>query len=157
RWQVAKLPLLASAGAIGLAIATFAVVPVIAEADWVMIESDSGLPRIQVPTLERLSHLIVWRNSRTTWGIDYWAYLGVALIALALVGGWAALSRRLQKRSALALALLPGVVAAFFLYNPVVRDVMFIVFFLGLFAALGAEYVAAVERPGSRMLMAIFV
>ena len=157
RWQVAKLPLLASAGAIGLAIATFAVVPIIAEADWVMIESDSGLLRLQLPTLQRLSHLIVWRNSRTTWGIDYWAYLGIAPIALALLGGWAALSRRLPKRSALALALLPGVVAAFFLYNPVVRDVMFIVFFLGLFAALGVEHVAAVERPGGRMVMAIFV
>lgn len=158
RWTIAKLPLLASAGAMGLAIATIAVVPIVVESDWVMINSDSGFLRLQWPTLQRLSQLILWRDTKTTTGIDYWAYVGLASTALGLFGGWAALSRRLgNERRNFALALLPGVIASFILFNPVVRDVMFIVFFVGLFAALGIEHLTALSRPGGKVLVLCFI
>ena len=156
RWQVRELALLVTAGATGVAIATFAVIPVAAEADWVMIDPGGGFPSVHVPTLTRLAHLVVWRAWRTTWGIDYWAYVGIACLGLALIGGWASLSGRLgEARRALALATLPCVVAMFFLYNPVVRDIIFIVFFAALYAAMGMEWLVARARLGGRLVLLV--
>ena len=158
RWQRGRLWSLLSAGIMGVAISLFAVLPIIAEANWVMIEPGGSLVGVHAPTLARLFDLIMWSNSRTTFGIDYWAYVGIVCLALALVGGWAALSRRLgDARRSLALAALPCVVASFFLYDPVVRDIIFIVFFAALFAALGTEWIVAHARPPSRIMLVIFL
>jgi hypothetical protein len=119
-----------------------------------MIDPEGGLFRFHLPTLERLGHLVIWRDTRTTYGIDYWAYLGIVLVGLAIVGGWVALRGRLgPERRRLAWAVAPGLGACFVLYNPVVRDVMYIVFFVGILAALGLEWLAVAVRPGSRLLL----
>jgi hypothetical protein len=156
RWQIRRLGLLASAGIMGVAISVFAVIPILAEADWVMIDPEGRLLGLQAPTLARLFDLVVWRDWRTTWGTDYWAYVGIVCVTLAFVGGWAALSHRLgDDRRALAVAALPCMIASFFLHDPVVRDIIFIVFFAALYAALGMEWIAAQAKPGSRIVLIV--
>jgi hypothetical protein len=158
RWHMRGAWLFASAGILGGVIATFAVVPILFESSWVMIVPESGMLQFHLPTLERLSHLFVWRNTRTTYGIDYWAYLGIVMVVLAGVGGWAALTGKLNdERRRLAVALLPCIVLAFFLYNPVVRDIMFLVFFFALYAVMGAEWLAANAPSGKRVMLFVAV
>ncbi len=137
-WQWRDLPLLVLAGVLGAIAGAIAVVPTIVEADWVMLEADSGLFRLQLPTLERIGHLLLWRNTRTTWGIDYWAYLGLGMIVLAANGIVAMLRGRLSSdHRALAIAASGSLVVCLFVYNPVVRDVMFLLLFGGILAAIG--------------------
>jgi hypothetical protein len=109
---------------------TVAVLPIIVEAGWVMIAPDGAMFSLHVPSAQRLLNLVTWRNSRTTWGTDYWAYLGIVLIGLAVIGLGAALSDRFAtERGCLVLSVLPCLVLSFFLANPVVRDIMFLLFF----------------------------
>lgn len=137
-WKWRDLPLLVLAGVLGTIVGAIAVLPTIVEADWVMLEADSGLFRLQLPTLERIGHLLLWRNTRTTWGIDYWAYLGLGMIGLAATGIVAMLRGRLSSdHRALAIAALGSLVVCLFVYNPVVRDVMFLLLFGGMLAAIG--------------------
>jgi hypothetical protein len=154
RWSWSGLLLLGTAGAAGVAMSLFAVLPILVEADWVMIAPEGGLFGLRIPTWQRLGQLLLWRNTRTTWGIDYWAYLGIAFVGLAFFGAWAALAgRQGDKSRRLALAILPCSVLGFFLFNPVVRDVIFILFFGGVFAAFGMEQIGLAARDGSRVPM----
>ncbi len=158
RWDRRRLWALASAGIIGVGIALVAVAPIIVEADWVMIEPGSGFFRFHLPTWRRLSQLVVWRSWRTTWGIDYWAYLGIVLTGLAIVGGVSAWRGRLgPDRRRLAWAVAPGLALGFFLYTPVVRDIIFILFFTAILAALGLEWLALRARRGSRLPLAVAI
>ena len=49
-----------------------------------MIEPENGLFGFRLPTLSRISQLFLWHITRQNWGTDYWAYLGLGLIILAL-------------------------------------------------------------------------
>lgn len=151
RWQARSLPFLVSAGILGVVISAVAVFPLIDGAAWVMMEADSGFAKIRIPTLERLLRLVLWRNTRSNWGPDYWAYIGLVSVLLAWLGGWAALSRRLGgRRRHIALATLPCLILSFFLANPVVRDIMFLGFFAAIFTALGFEAIALSSRLRGR-------
>lgn len=159
-WPWRELPLLALAGVLGAVAGAIAVLPTIAEADWVMLEADSGLFRLQLPTLERLGQLLLWRNTRTTWGIDYWAYLGGGMIVLAATGIIALLRGRLSgDRRALAIAAVCCLTVCLFVYNPVVRDVIFILLFAGILAAIGLDSlnVAAWLSDRHRLIVAAVV
>ncbi len=152
RWDWKQLGALTTAGIVGVGISLVAVVPVVAESSWVMIDPEGGLFHFHLPTWQRLLDLVLWRDYRTTWGIDYWAYLGIVLIGLALAGGFAAWRGRLgHDRRLLALAIAPGVAVSFFVYNPVVRDIIFILFFTGILAGLGFEWLAQASRSASRL------
>lgn len=141
RWRWAGLPAVATAGIAGALMSAVAVWPVLAEADWVMIMPGDALMSFELPSLQRLSQFVLWRNSRVTWGTDYWAYLGIGLLLLAVIGGVAALRGRLgPERRALAAAVLPCLALCLVMRNPVVRDIMFIALFVGLLAALGLEH-----------------
>lgn len=141
RWRWAGLPAAATAGIAGALMSAVAVWPVIAEAGWVMIVPGDALMSFELPGLKRLSQLVLWRNTRTTFGTDYWAYLGIGLLLLAVIGGVAALRGRLgPERRALAVAVLPCLALCLVMRNPVVRDIMFIALFVGLLAALGLEH-----------------
>jgi hypothetical protein len=156
RWDWKRLWALATSGIAGIGISLVAVVPVIAEADWVMIDPEGGLFQFHLPTWRRLSDLVIWRDTRTTWGIDYWAYLGIVLVGLAIAGGFASWRGRLgPEHRLLALAIAPGLAASFFVYNPVVRDIIFILFFAGILAALGFEWLAQAARPASRLPLVV--
>ncbi len=158
RWDWSLLWALATAGIVGVGVSLVAVVPIIVEASWVMINPEGGLFQLHLPTWTRLLHLVVWRNTRTTWGFDNWAYLGIVLVGLAIVGGLVAWRGRLgPEPRRLASALAPGLAISFFLYNPVVRDVIFIVFFGGILAALGFEWLARTARQGSRLPLAVAI
>ena len=140
RWRWAGLPAVATAGIAGALMSAIAVWPVIAEAGWVMIVPGDALISFELPSLQRLSQLVLWSRSRTTFGTDYWAYLGIGQLLLAVIGGVAALCGQLgPERRALAVAVLPCLALCLVMRNPVVRDVMFIALFVGLLAALGLE------------------
>ena len=152
RWRSRGLTGLVSAGIVGVIASLGAVIPILAESNWVMIVPGNAMFRAHLPTLLRLLHLVMWRDTRTTWGTDYWAYLGDALIVLAALGGWAALSRKLgEAHRRLAVAVLACLPPAFVVWNPVVRDVMFILFFASILAALGVEWLLARNRGHGRL------
>jgi hypothetical protein len=158
RWRRRRLWLPVTAGLVGIGLSLPAVLPIVAEADWVMIEPANGFFHWHWPSVTRLLHLLVWRNTLTGTGTDYWAYVGIVLSGLALVGGPAALRGRIgEPHRRLALCILPGLAASFFLANPVVRDIMFVVFFIGIFAGFGLEYIAGTARPHSRAMLWIAV
>ncbi len=146
-WQLGALPALAAAGVLGAVMSMVAVLPVLAEAKWVMIEPAGSLASLNLPTPQRLFNLVMWRNSRTTWGTDYWAYLGLVAIILAGAGVIAAVRRRFAgDQASLVLAVLPCLALSFFLSNPVVRDIMFLLLLVAILAACGAD--ALRERLG---------
>ncbi len=138
-WRWASVGRLATAGALGAAMSAIAVLPVLREAGWVMLEPGGAMFHLQVPSMARLLQLVTWRNTRTTWGTDYWAYLGMVTIGLALCGLAAGLRHPWATQGRLVLAVLPCLALSFFLANPVVRDVMFLLFFVAVLAAIGAE------------------
>ncbi len=158
RWRPGRLPALASAGVAGVVIGAAAVLPILREADWVMIEPASALFRLHLPTPARLLHLVLWRDTRTTWGMDYWAYLGIALVVLAVLGAARALRGSLgAERRALVLALLPCLALSLVLWNPVVRDVMFVLLFVAVLAALGTESLAGAWQGRAQLIAAAAV
>lgn len=137
-WRWSGLRILLVAGVLGAVASLIAVVPILAEADWVMIEPDEAALRLRLPTPERLRKLLLWGNSSVAWGSDYWAYLGLGPIAFAVAGAAALVSGRVRRGPALpALACLA---VSLVLYNPVVRDIMFVLFFVALLAAIGADW-----------------
>ena len=156
RWRLAGLPYLLGAGIAGVLISLPAVIPIIVEAGWVMIAPGKEFFGLQLPTGERLANLVSWSNTRTTWERDYWAYLGWGSMGLGLIGIAATLGRRMtDAHFRLLLALLPGFFLMFFLHNSVVRDVMFIQFYLAIFAALGMSFlVQNVVAGRSRLVLA---
>jgi len=158
RWDWSRLWAVATAGIAGVGISLVAVVPIIVESSWVMINPSSDLLLLHLPTWSRLLHLISWRDTRTTWGSDYWAYLGIVLVVLAIFGCLSAWRCRLGlEHRRLVLAIAPGLAISFFLYNPVVRDVIFLLFFLGILAALGLEWLARAADKESRMPLTVAI
>lgn len=161
-WRLAALPSLAAAGVLGAVMSMVAVLPVLAEANWVMIEPAGSLASLTLPTPHRLFNLVMWRNSRTTWGTDYWAYLGLVTIVLAGAGTIAAGRKRFAgDQASLVLAALPCLALSFFLSNPVVRDIMFLLLFVAILAACGAdalrERLAKWPRAGLIMLLLLLL
>jgi hypothetical protein len=162
RWQVRALPRLVTAGVLGVAISTIAVLPILVEAKWVMIAPGSAMFSLHVPTARRLLDLVMWRNDRTTWGTDYWAYLGIVLVGLAVVGIAAAVRDRCASdRGRLVLVVLPCLGLSFFLANPVVRDIMFLLFFVAVLGAVGAdalrEWLASRPRTSLVIMLALLL
>ncbi len=153
-WRVRRLPALVVAGVLGAVASAVAVLPVLFESDWVMIEPEGALVGVHWPTPARLALLAVWHNSLTSRGNEYWAYVGIGLIVLAAAGIAALVRGRLRAPGrAVALPAAACLVAALFLANPVVRDVFYLVFFAAILAAFGLD--AWLDRPvlaGRRLL-----
>jgi hypothetical protein len=156
RWRAA--PLLAVAGALGVVSAAVAVLPVLAEAGSVMIEPGSALLQFRVPAPGRLLNLLRWSNARTTWGTDYWTYLGLGAIAFGLAGIFAAATGRLSGSvRATGLGACLCLPLCLTMHNPVVRDVIFLLFFVSLLAACGLEWLVAAGILRGRGLLAACV
>ena len=151
-WSLGRLPVLAVSGILGVVASAVAILPTIPEADWVMIEPDSAPFNFRAPSAARLLNLVLWRNTRTTWGIDYWAYIGIGLTACALAGLVLLVSGRLGREAkGAALASACCLALCFFLYNPVVRDIMFLVFFAAVLAAPVIDWALPRMRDRSRL------
>jgi hypothetical protein len=152
RWQWSGLPRLATGALCGAVISAVAVLPVLTESDWVMIEPGGAQIFWHVPTLVRLAHLVMWRDTRTTWGFDYWAYLGITLIVVAAIGVRSGFGTK-AKRRPLLIATLAGLAFSLFLFNPVVRDVIFMMFLLAILVAMGIEQLALTDRRAGRTVL----
>ncbi len=153
-WTFREVHRLLIAGILGVITATVAVLPTIVEADWVMITPGDRPISVQLPGLTRLLHLLLWHDTRTTWGYDYWAYLGLGLI-LGTIGGLYALARgRLDGPiAAVTKAAAVCLVFCFFLYNQVVRDILYLAFFAGLITASGITWFGQACRQRPRLLL----
>ena len=157
-WHWRGVPGLVAFGLLGAAASVAAVLPVVVEADWVMIEPEGALFGVHLPTARRLLNLVLWRNTRTTTGIDYWAYLGLGFVGFG-AAGLVGLARR-QLRPGAGGAAIPACVAlalCLVLFNPVVRDVVFILFFVGILAALGLDWLLDSRLLAGRRLLAAVV
>lgn len=158
-WRVRNAPALVAAGLLGVITSAVAVVPVLFESDWAMIEPDGPIFQWQWPTVHRLLDLIVWRNVRTNWGVDYWAYMGLGVIVFGSAGIALLASGRLRgTMRGTALAACACLAFGLVLHNPVVRDIIFLMVFLGLLAAIGLDWL--LDRPvlaGRGLLLAACV
>jgi hypothetical protein len=158
RWAWRNLPALIGAGTMGVIISLFALVPMIAEADRVMINPELGLYHFRLPTLHRLGLLVFWQNTRMPGGTEWWAYLGLVFVAIALLGACSALrSPTQQTHGKLALVVLLCLLLSLTLYAPVVRDIIFVAFFVGIFAAIGMERLFSLANAESRLPLLVFV
>lgn len=147
--RIERLAVMAVAGALGVAMALFAVAPFLREKPWVMAETRNSFFELRIPTLEYLGKLALWSNAQTSTGSQSAAYLGASVILLALFGAFAWATRP-EMRRALPLA---GVVilcagASLVWRGALVRDVMFTLFFFAALAAIGTEHLLS-SRPGS--------
>jgi hypothetical protein len=158
RWPWRRLPTLIGAGTMGVVMSLVALVPMITEADRVMISPELGIYHFRIPTLNRLALLVVWQNTRMPGGTEWWAYLGIVFVALALFGACCAMvppTRRAHGK--LALVTFLCLLLSFTLYTPVVRDIIFVTFFAGIFAAIGMERLLNLGKPESRLPLLVFV
>ncbi|MEA2789336.1 MAG: hypothetical protein QOG73_1742 [Acetobacteraceae bacterium] len=154
RWRWSALPSLVFAALCGLTIAAIAIFPIMVESDWVMIQPEGGLFFWHVPTLARIGNLLLWRDTRTTWGFDYWAYLGITLIVLGAIGAWGGLRGHMgRERRSLAIATCVCLAFSLFLFNPVVRDIIFVVFLLAILVAIGVEKLEQTGRWADRAVL----
>ena len=158
RWDWRRLPALIGAGTMGVIMSLAALVPMIAEADRVMISPELGLYHFRIPTLSRLALLVYWQNTRTPGGKEWWAYLGLVFVVLALFGACSALLSRIGRmHRTLAMAALLCFLLSLTLYAPVVRDIMFVTVFVGIFAAIGMERLFSLAYANSRFPLFVFV
>jgi hypothetical protein len=158
RWPWRNLPLLISAGTMGVIISFVAWVPMVVEADRVMINPELGLFHFRTPTLDRLALLVFWQNTRMPGGTEWWAYLGLVFVAIALLGACSALvssTRRAHGKLALVTSLC--LLLSLTLYAPVVRDIIFVAFFVGIFAAIGMETLFSLAKRESRLPLLVLV
>jgi len=142
------------AGGLGVVTSALAVLPVLFESDWVMIEPEGAMVGVHWPTPSRLRLLALWHDTLTSRGNEYWAYIGIGLIILLLMGlVGLAMGRLLAPGWRVALPTAVCLVIALFLANPVVRDVFYILFFASTLGAMGLD--AWLDRPllpGRRLL-----
>src|SRR4029077_13403585 len=110
------------------------------------------------PTLHRLALLVLWQNTRMPGGTEWWAYLGIVFVTLALLGACSALLSRTQRaHGKLALVALLCFLLSLTLYAPVVRDIIFVAFFVGIFAGIGMEGLLSLANAESRLPLLVFV
>ncbi len=153
-WTWRGIPLVITAGLLGAVASAIAILPVLNESDWVMIEPEGAMFQFHLPTATRLLNLVAWRDTRTTWGIDYWAYLGLGLVGFSAVGTVALARNHLDaERRSIALACCACIALGLFMYNPVVRDIIFLMFFLGVLAALGLDWLLSRALIAGRRLL----
>lgn len=157
-WRARGLGLLVMAGGLGAVASTVAVVPILLEAKAAMIEPEGAMVALRWPAADRIAHLLKWNNTGTVWGFDYWTYLGVGAIGLGAAGVLATAWRQVGRLAcSVGAAALAGLAVELFAYNPVVRDMMFMLLFLGLLAAVGLQWLTDRGVLRGRGLLAVTV
>ncbi len=145
-WKWRPVPTLLLGGLLGALTAAVAVIPVLMEADWVMIEPGEAMFGLRLPTASQLLNLVLWRDTRTNWGVDSWAYLGIGLTVFGVIGIAASVGGRLREGvDGFALSACACLSVCFVLHSVNVRDVVFLLFFVALLAAVGLDWM--LDRP----------
>lgn len=88
-----------------------------------------------------------------------WQHLvyGLTVVLLAVIGAWSTLGTPPNADARrLTIAILPCLVMCFFLYNSVVRDVIFMLFFLCILAAFGMQWLLVSPGLESRLATVAF-
>jgi hypothetical protein len=151
-------PLVLSA-TISICVASFAIVPIIVEKDWVMLYDSVSLPfRIEWPGADYFRRLISWSasDSRGTAA----TYVGISAIVLAGFGVWHA-SRsddRIDFRFVRIMVLLLGL--AFLLRGAHVRHMIAVLFVIAMLAGFGIQTIitrAASQRVALWLLAVLLV
>lgn len=155
RHGAAPLPLLrvALAGAAGIVVAAYAIVPYLAERDTVMASGPGNLFQLALPSLDELARLALWSNRQTSSGAESAAYLGTTALLLATAGlvGW-------YRDRATGRPRLGGVplfaacfVLSLLLTGSFIRDIQFTLLFLAPLVAQGVMSLSqmSVRRSGT--------
>lgn len=156
-WRV--LPGLLSAGALGVAMALFAVVPHLLEQSYVVSHADAQPPHLTVPSLEYLATLLTWSNMKSSLAPKSAAYLGLSVVLLA---GYAVYRWRRGPSPAGGKRLwLPlfglGLLLSLGLRGMLMRDVIFTLFFLAPLAGAGAGALVGTRRHAPAIVLAVLM
>lgn len=155
-WTV--LPRFATAAAASGLVASFSVVPWLAEAENAMAGAGGVAVFWVWPDWEYAAKLMVWGNQWTSPGAESAAYVGLTSIGLAAVAIIAACCRGTPIGFRRQVLILAGLLAvSFCLRGAFVRDIIFTLFFIALLAGFGAEVVLTWRRNWSRLAMIIVV
>lgn len=151
---VACLPRFAGAVLAAAAMSLFTVLPFMLEKQWVVTSAgETQLFGLRLPSLETLQRLLTWSNTATSMGEASAAYLGLSVVALAASGllflvRRAVLSKEHKTWGVLMLVLFT---LSLFLTGPLLREVIYTLFFISALAALGCEGLLA-SRPAQPRL-----
>lgn len=147
-----------SAGAAGVVMALFAIIPFIAEQSWVMasVGDGGGFFAWRWPDMEYLRHLLTWYNGRTTYGSDSAAYLGLTVVALGVAAVIPLSRRRHSPVQGWAVAMLGGLLLSMVWRGSLVREIIFTLFFISMLAAVGTQRLIA-AFPERRHLPALIL
>ena len=135
-WRMA--PLLLSAAVAAILISLFLLVPVLVEQDWVTMENSGSLIRFVSPKLESLSYLLLWHYGNTGPGSNFFAYIGLSVLALAALNAYHLKDATSDQKRLLAVLLILWVLS-FFLTGPHIRQSTFILLFTAILAGTGVS------------------
>lgn len=141
RHGAAPVPLLrvVLAGAAGVVVASYAIMPYLAERDTVMATGAGSLFQLALPGLEELGRLALWSNLQTSSGAESGAYLGLTALLLAAAGiiGWYR-DRKSDRARLGGVPLFAGCLAlSLVLTGAFIRDIQFTLLFLAPLVAQG--------------------
>lgn len=140
--QALRLLLLAGfAGAAGVLASLFAVLPYLAEQDWVMASAGGGFFQWEWPDLDYFRRLLVWSNQHTSAASQSAAYLGLTIVILAITSLLSAVSPRRRPGLDISLILTVALLLSLGWRGGLVRDVIFTLLFVSVLAAIGVHWV----------------
>jgi hypothetical protein len=151
RYRRARIVPLATAALAGAVLSLPVVIPILAEREHVAIRDDPTLVFWFRPGLDLARKLLVWNFVRTGTGFSNAAYLGLSVVALAFAG--LPLLRRSDwsGRRTLGLTTLACGLLSLTLRGDHVREILFILFFVALAAALGADCLLSGRREAGHL------
>lgn len=137
-----RLLSIGTAGLAGVLISIFAVLPFLVEKSWVIAQAGEGpIFSLQWPTLDYLRRLLVWSNSATSMGRESAAYLGLSLVITGLSVPFYLVKKISFPHEQVAWGkfMLTFLGISLVLRGPMVRDVIYTLFFISALAGLGAD------------------
>lgn len=153
-WRIG--PLLLSAAVAAILISLFLLVPVLVERDWVTMENPGSLISFVSPKLESLSYLLLWHYGNTGPGSNFFAYMGLSVLALAALNVYHLKDATPDQRRLLAVLLILWVLS-FFLTGPHIRQSTFILLFTAILAGIGVSRITWKENSTMPALLILLL
>lgn len=157
RFAWRAVPPMATAAVAAALMSLFLLIPIKLEQDWVTMTAATQMVGLKLPTLESLRYLVVWHFGNTGPGSNFFAYIGLSVIGLALMS-LRALRSADREGKQLVIAVLILWVTSFFLVGPHVRQPIFILLFTAILAGIGAGAIAwnkGSAKPALLMLVVL--
>lgn len=151
RYRWSRIVPLGTAALAGAVLSLGAVVPILAERKHVAIHEDPALVFWFLPDLDFAKKLLVWSFTRTGQGFSNAAYLGLPVVALVLAGASRLFRRDGSGLGALTLTTFACGILSLTLRGEHVREILFILFFVALAAALGANFLLSGKREAGHL------